>query len=1080
MWRKGISHHSLAEAEFLLPDQVKFEQPNPKEPYTRVYKRAKNCNGEKDFRNVALVAGVCSDIANKEIRSHSNVKDYSDPSTLRSLLEGVDNSVYGSVTKEIEDIHTQWMSVSALCLAPVSQPSTARLNGDLPLLGRREADLVLTNQQNSQSIFPEDQQKCVGGSSAYVPGYRSSTSQGKISDISCDIPELSLYKKGTDKTSIVIIESDEEDGVGQIMTTHVSSAKLEPCNSEVWLGSQSENFYNIEKEMSRGNIELGFSMMDSSVTIEANKQSSYLYQKVVLSAIDENPIHDVVATDAALNGLNSQPAQSCSNGIELTRKRRKTKTKIHAFHKKAQRGLHVPKKAKQEGVGHSTESKFEREEDRTNCNETNSNAKQEDDERNGDETAPEEAAQAGFDSYSLLQDDFLTMKSFHKGDMENDGLANIWNEMTLALEYSKDAAADGSVPVQEGEECDHSCFLKDDLGYVCRICGVIQKSIETIFDYQWIKGSKSTRTYMSNSRSIRDADGAASNLFSGHSDHDLTVTEITVHPRHMKQMKPHQLEGFNFLLRNLITDKPGGCILAHAPGSGKTFMIISFIQSFLAKYPHARPLIVLPKGILPTWKKEFQRWQVENIPLLDFYSSKADNRSQQLVVLNNWVEKKSILFLGYKQFSNIICDCKSSKTEAACREMLLKVPSLLILDEGHTPRNDNTDVQHSLSKVQTPRKVVLSGTLFQNHVQEVFNILNLVRPKFLKLEDSRAVVRRVLSRVHISGGSRRQCRTGVDTTFFDLVEETLQNDDDFKTRISVIQDLREMTKNVLHYYKGDFLEELPGLVDFTVLLNLSTKQKNSIERLTKLDKFKRRAVTSAVYIHPHLKEISENVEGGEKGVVLSDEKIDKVVEKVEVKDGVKTKFFLNILGLSVSSGEKLLVFSQYLLPLKFLERLLVRVKGWSPGKEIFMISGDSMTEHREWSMEQFNNSPDAKVLFGSIKACGEGISLVGASRVLILDVHLNPSVTRQAIGRAFRPGQLKKVYTYRLVAADSQEEEDQRTCSRKELISKMWFEWSELCNSSDFDMEEIDVKSCEDSFFESSFLGEDVKLLYRK
>ena len=81
----------------------------------------------------------------------------------------------------------------------------------------------------------------------------------------------------------------------------------------------------------------------------------------------------------------------------------------------------------------------------------------------------------------------------------------------------------------------------------------------------------------------------------------------------------------------------------------------------------------------------------------------------------------------------------------------------------------------------------------------------------------------------------------------------------------------------------------------------------------------------------------------------------------------------------------------------------MRMKGWSPGREIFMISGESSSQHREWSMEQFNNSSVAKVFFGSIKACGdwEGLSLVGASRIIILDVHLNPSVTRQAIGRAF-------------------------------------------------------------------------------
>jgi hypothetical protein len=94
------------------------------------------------------------------------------------------------------------------------------------------------------------------------------------------------------------------------------------------------------------------------------------------------------------------------------------------------------------------------------------------------------------------------------------------------------------------------------------------------------------------------------------------------------------------------------------------------------------------------------RWQVEDITLLDFYSEKAEKRAEQLDVLNQWQEKRSILFLGYKQFSSIICGASASKVAAACQERLLKVPSLLILDEGHTPRNEATNILESLEKVK--------------------------------------------------------------------------------------------------------------------------------------------------------------------------------------------------------------------------------------------------------------------------------------------------------------------------------------------------------------------------------------------
>jgi len=580
-----------------------------------------------------------------------------------------------------------------------------------------------------------------------------------------------------------------------------------------------------------------------------------------------------------------------------------------------------------------------------------------------------------------------------------------------------------------------------------------------------LKVKRSTRTYISDSSNTKEKVDAFGVKIA---EEEFLATDISAHPRHANQMKPHQVEGFNFLVRNLVGDHPGGCILAHAPGSGKTFMIISFMQSFLGKYPNARPLVVLPKGILSTWKKEFQTWQVEDIPLYDLYTVKADSRSQQLEVLKQWMNNKSILFLGYKQFSSIVCDNSNNNASISCQEILLKVPSILILDEGHTPRNENTDMVQSLAKVQTPRKVVLSGTLYQNHVREVFNVLNLVRPKFLKMETSKPIVRRIQARVHIPSVKR----------FDDLVENTLQKDPDFKRKVAVIHDLREMTSKVLHYYKGDFLDELPGLVDFTVVLKLTPRQKIEVEKAKKMyiRKFKFSSVGSAVYLHPKLKPIAEKCDENS----ISDHIMDDFIADLDMRDGVKSKFFRNMLNLCESAGEKLLVFSQYLLPLKYLERLAMKWKGWSLGKEIFVISGESSAEQREFSMDKFNNSPEAKIFFGSIKACGEGISLVGASRVIILDVHLNPSVTRQAIGRAFRPGQKKKVFVYRLIAADSPEEEDHHTCFKKELISKMWFEWNEYCGDRAFEVETLDVKECGDLFLESPLLGEDVKALYKR
>ncbi|CAL1385637.1 unnamed protein product [Linum trigynum] len=665
-----------------------------------------------------------------------------------------------------------------------------------------------------------------------------------------------------------------------------------------------------------------------------------------------------------------------------------------------------------------------------------------------------------------------------QSDSDEDGLGNLWNEMAIASKFTGEPEeyppSNLSIEDDDDDRCDHDYIHKEDIGDVCRICGFVGRDITSVIDVQFFKAKKYVRNYASSSRNAKDK---TTNEEIRVQDDDVTAAAMYPHPRHQKQMKPHQEEGFKFLCSNLVSDDPGGCILAHAPGSGKTFLIISFIQSFLARYPKARPLVVLPKSILHTWRKEFEKWNVEDFPIYDFYTSKAEGRAQQLEVLKKWVDQKSVLLLGYMQLSSIICDEGTTMECTDCQNILLHQPSLLVLDEGHTPRNEGTNVLQSLVKIRTPRKIVLSGTLYQNHVQEVFNVLKIVRPSFLKLNDTPSIVKRILSKASIPTGKKVR-GSGADATFYEAVEHTLQQDGDFKSKVSLIQDLREMTRKVLHYFKGDFLSELPGLVDLTVVLKLTDWQKHEVEEMKKVKcKFTRAVVGGLVWLHPKLKNLKKKLKPA---ATIENDAMDKLLEDLDTRDGVKTKFFLNMLALCETNNEKMVIFSQYLPPLKFLERLLTKLKGWTLGREMFMISGDSSSEQRERSVEHFNNSTNAKVFFGSIKACGEGISLVGGSRVIILDVHLNPAVTRQAIGRAFRPGQTKVVYVYRLIAGGSPEEEDYNTCFRKEAISKLWFEWHEFCGFKDFKVDCVELQKCGDMFMESPLIAADVRDLHRR
>ncbi|PWA44284.1 Helicase, C-terminal [Artemisia annua] len=98
-----------------------------------------------------------------------------------------------------------------------------------------------------------------------------------------------------------------------------------------------------------------------------------------------------------------------------------------------------------------------------------------------------------------LEDDDLEVgvedndeESDPKFDDNFDGLADIWKEMSDGLESSRDIASSSHEHVkEEKEQCDHSLILEDDIGYVCRVCGIIERSIESIIEYQLPKETAS-------------------------------------------------------------------------------------------------------------------------------------------------------------------------------------------------------------------------------------------------------------------------------------------------------------------------------------------------------------------------------------------------------------------------------------------------------------------------------------------------------------------------------------------------------------------------------------------------------------
>ena len=73
-------------------------------------------------------------------------------------------------------------------------------------------------------------------------------------------------------------------------------------------------------------------------------------------------------------------------------------------------------------------------------------------------------------------------------------------------------------------------------------------------------------------------------------------------------------------------------------------------------------------------------------------------------------------------------------------------------------------------------------------------------------------------------------------------------------------------------------------------------------------------------------------------------------------------------------------------------------------------------------MARFQSDTECGVFLISLKAGGLGLNLTAADYVFLLDPWWNPAVEMQAIDRAHRVGQTRRVFAYRLICQNTVEE----------------------------------------------------------
>nr|XP_004246174.1 SNF2 domain-containing protein CLASSY 3-like [Solanum lycopersicum] len=594
-------------------------------------------------------------------------------------------------------------------------------------------------------------------------------------------------------------------------------------------------------------------------------------------------------------------------------------------------------------------------------------------------------------------------------------IEDLFSEMNMCILESNIGFTNPSVSVmQSGElsECqmgNHKLKLDEQIGLLCSVCSYVHLEMKYIFpDFARRTQGRYERKCFGESSSILDVDGFKVPDSSAAEESPVfgegTVWDLV--PKGSKDtMYPHQRGGFEFMWNNIAGDtkierfreplleSKGGCIISHPPGTGKTRLAIVFLQSYLKLFPKCRPVVIAPSNLLLNWEAEFQKWAMD-IPFHNLnsknFSLKEDEGTVgvfhclsgaakknphliRMVKLKSWAKSKSVLGISYDLFK-ILTGEDGESYNKELREILLKFPSLLVLEEGHTARNEHSLVWKALKKVETEKRILLSGTPFQNNIKELYNTLCVVSPKFAA----------------------------------DLEQKWASLSSSIDKNARALEELRDILSPLVHKCSENVKKVgLPGIRDTVIHLKPTELQKELLKRVPENPgSFYEQNLMSLISVHPSL--VANRKEFSELESQLKERRC-----RLDPDIGVKMKFVIELIRLCGGLKERVIIFSQLLDPLNLIKEQLNSLFSWTLGREILYMDGKLDVNQRQISINSLNDpKSDVKVLLASTKACSEGISLIGASRVVLLDVLWNPSVEQQAISRAYRTGQKKFVHVY--------------------------------------------------------------------
>lgn len=159
------------------------------------------------------------------------------------------------------------------------------------------------------------------------------------------------------------------------------------------------------------------------------------------------------------------------------------------------------------------------------------------------------------------------------------------------------------------------------------------------------------------------------------------------------------------------------------------------------------------------------------------------------------------------------------------------------------------------------------------------------------------------------------------------------------------------------------------------------------------------------------------------------------------------------------NGHKVLVFSFFKDVLKVVHK--------NVGKRAYdIISGDVPNSRRQEIIDDFSKGEDGAVLISQITAGGVGLNIQAANIVILCEPQWKPSTESQAISRAYRMGQARKVLVYRLLTEESIDESMLEILDYKSHLFDLYAGESEITDVEATDIDEAESKNVKNKVLE--------------